>query len=73
MPAARIHEPAAGELRRAKKADKKAVKQSRKPAPAQVKRSAAAALTAGAAVTGAAVGVGTTLLAVMLNKKGGRK
>lgn len=73
MPAARIHAPAASELRRAKKADKKTAKQSRKPAPAQVKRSAAAALTAGAAVTGAAIGVGTTLLAVMLNKKGGRK
>jgi hypothetical protein len=73
MPAARIHAPAPAELRRAKKAAKKAVKQSRKPAPPQVKRSAAAALTASAAVTGAAIGVGSTLLAVLANKKGGRK
>ncbi len=73
MPAARIHQTASVELRRAKKANKKAVKQSRKPAKPQVKRGAAAAMTIGAATAGAAIGVGTTLLTVLLSKKGGRK
>ena len=73
MPAARIHQTATVELRRAKKAAKKAVKQSRKPEKPGVKRGAAAAMTIGAATAGAAIGVGTTLLSVLLSKKGGRR
>lgn len=73
MPTARIHQTAASELRRAKKANKKAVKQSRKPEKKGVKPAAVAGLSIGAATAGAAIGVGTTLLTVLLSKKGGRK
>ncbi len=68
-PAARMHVTAKPELRRASKADKKARKASRKPAKPEVKRGAAAAMTAGAATAGVAIGAGAAALAILLGQK----
>lgn len=73
MPFARIHQTPSVELRRAKKANKKIVKQTRKPEKKGVKPAAATGIGIGAAAAGAAIGVGTTLLSVLLSQKGGRK
>ena len=69
IPVSRAHLPAAVELRRIKKMQKKQVRHSRKPEKKGVHPAAAAALGAASAAVGAAIGIGGTLLTLAIKNK----
>lgn len=69
IPVSRAHLPAAVELSRIKKMQKKQVRHSRKPEKKGVHPAAAAALGAASAAVGAAIGIGGTLLTLAIKNK----
>lgn len=73
MPAARIYQTSTVELRRAKKVNKKIVKQTRKPEKKGMKPGAVTALSLGTAAAGLALGAGSVLAAVLIGQKKGGK